>query len=236
LVATVSCPCAIYPITSDHLLGSDTMFEDEDRKPTNRYYVREFLNIPGFHSTAYVHAEVTNTSPEFNSDGTENLEVGYLSFTLSDCTRQIHLSLDMHGQEERNNTRYKLDLLMKSMNDFYAAAVAEMDLADSRQAKREQRDRDRIESYRTAEPIPGRADSTAMATVASNPCAELLQEYPSLGMGRAEIQSYLPEMTGYEVELEPGVKGIWVPKTTQEMAIAREQGLLPYTVVTEPRP
>ena len=59
--------------------------------------VRKFLNRKGYQGIASVHA---------TWDGH-----GYGNLTISDCSRQVSISIDASNRGERNNTLYKLDIL-----------------------------------------------------------------------------------------------------------------------------
>ncbi|HEX9885577.1 MAG TPA: hypothetical protein VGA70_03775 [Longimicrobiales bacterium] len=74
----------------------------------SRFYVREFLNLPGHHAGAYVLAEVIE---EIDRDGHR-----YTSTTLdiADCSRKVSLDLSTHPAE-RENTFRKLDLLIDTL-------------------------------------------------------------------------------------------------------------------------
>jgi hypothetical protein len=65
---------------------------------TDLFRVREFLNIDDFHTLAAIFASVD--------------EEGGMELTLSDCSRQISLSLDTFSAKDRVNTAHKLTLLL----------------------------------------------------------------------------------------------------------------------------
>jgi len=91
-----------------------------------RFYVREFLNKPGHHSTGHILSYVTRTAPEDKWSGD-------VSFTLADCSRQIDLSFDLNSKACRENSLYKLDMLIRSLQQFRKAFKAECDLQDDRE-------------------------------------------------------------------------------------------------------
>lgn len=74
----------------------------------SRFYVREFLNLPGHNAGAHVLAEVIE---EIDRDGRR-----YTSTTLqiADCSRNVSLDLST-SPAERENTFHKLDLLIRTL-------------------------------------------------------------------------------------------------------------------------
>jgi len=93
------------------------------KKEGYRYYVREFLNTPGFHSTGHILAYVERTQNRVD-----------VNFTLADCSRQIDLCFDLDSPEGRSNSIYKLDLLIKSLQQFRKAFKAECAVQEKREA------------------------------------------------------------------------------------------------------
>ena len=81
-----------------------------------RYYVREFLNLPGHNAGAYVLAEVVEEITEDNRR--------YTSATLdiADCNRKVSLDLSTHPQE-RESTFHKLDLLIETLQGVKRSLV-----------------------------------------------------------------------------------------------------------------
>lgn len=79
------------------------------------YEIREFLNLPGSHAGAYIIANVEDTKGERGYP--------YLSLTISDCSRQIHLAFDLDSSEARRNDFHKIDLLINTLTDFRQAMV-----------------------------------------------------------------------------------------------------------------
>jgi len=94
-----------------------------------RYYRREFLNLPGFHSTAFIYAEVekTNGHDEYAAD---------CELALSDCSRKITISIDLGSDAERNNSIHKLDTLINTLTDFRRAVKRECVAQVKREQKR----------------------------------------------------------------------------------------------------
>lgn len=95
------------------------------KKEGYRYYVREFLNTPGFHSTGHILAYVEKTQ--------HNQHRVDVSFTLADCSRQIELCFDLDTAEGRKNSLYKLDLLIGSITKFRKAFLEECRVQEKRE-------------------------------------------------------------------------------------------------------
>jgi len=98
-----------------------------------RFYRREFLNNPGHHSTGHILAYVEETTVEKNWSGDIN-------FTLADCNRQINLSFDIDDAEERANSLYKMDLIIKSLQEFREAFLVECEVQEQRTERKARED------------------------------------------------------------------------------------------------
>ncbi len=93
-----------------------------------RYYRREFLNLPGFHSTAYIYAEVERTkgNDEYAAD---------CELALSDCSRKITISIDLGSPDDRTNSIHKLDTLIETLTHFRRAVRRECQVQARREAR-----------------------------------------------------------------------------------------------------
>lgn len=94
-----------------------------------RYYRREFLNSPGFHSTAFILATVERTRPR-------DAGCAYVTFELSDCWRKLSLSIDSDDPETRANDLAKLDLVIETLMQFRRAVRVEAGMQARREARR----------------------------------------------------------------------------------------------------
>ena len=74
----------------------------------SRFYVREFLNLPGHNAGAYVLAEVVE---EIDRDGRRYTST---NLTIADCSRNVSLDLST-APRDRENTFRKLDLLIDTL-------------------------------------------------------------------------------------------------------------------------
>lgn len=92
----------------------------------SRFYIREFLNKPGHHSTGHILAYVEKTDVNRKYSGS-------VGFTLADCSRQIDLAFDLDNADDRENSLYKLDLLIKSLQQFRKAFKAECVIQEDRE-------------------------------------------------------------------------------------------------------
>jgi len=93
-----------------------------------RYYRREFINLPGFHSTAYVYAEVERSTRSDEYAATCTL-------ALSDCSRKISISIDLDSPGERQNSLHKLDVLIETLIEFRRAVRRECIAQERRESK-----------------------------------------------------------------------------------------------------
>ena len=74
-----------------------------------KFYIRRFLNKPGFHTMASVLATVDNE--------------GYANLEISDCSRVVTLSIESRNQRkaDRENCLFKLKLLEETIKKFRLA-------------------------------------------------------------------------------------------------------------------
>ena len=98
----------------------------------HRYYRRQFINRPGHHSTAFIHAVVdrSRVSDEYGGDTT---------LEISDCCRKISLSIDQDSEQARENSLHKLDTLIESLVGFRRAFKEECAVQVRRERKRSRR-------------------------------------------------------------------------------------------------
>lgn len=99
-------------------------------KEKTHFYVRQFLNQEGYHSSAFILAQVTTGGSEWSSDAT---------LIVADCNRQIQLDMSLHGDDGRKNTLYKLDLLVETLQQFRKAVKKEAKIVARREAVRERK-------------------------------------------------------------------------------------------------
>lgn len=107
-----------------HFIGAS------DKK--HRLVIREFLNNPGFHSTAYVFATVERTKARDKFPAS-------VSLSFSDCDRKINIELDMDSPEERANSLDKVARLKEAMIQLEQALEKECSLQDRREMKKKKK-------------------------------------------------------------------------------------------------
>lgn len=94
---------------------------------SSRYYRREFLNKQGHQAGAYVFAEVSDTTLEGASDYAD------IEFRVADCYRAITLDFGLYDESERENSLYKLDVLIETLLGFRAAWIIEASIQKRRE-------------------------------------------------------------------------------------------------------
>ena len=107
---------------------------------------RTLLNLPGFHSGAFVYVYVEDTSRRtlLRETGCEadcdccpqNFEP-YMVLEVADCNGTIGLDFDIDTAAGRENSLHKLDTLMAALNLFRAALVEEFEPYDRRERQLE---------------------------------------------------------------------------------------------------
>ena len=110
----------------------------------NRFYVRDFLNLPEHHAGAYVLARVEDTSTRAADEG-DWVDV---DFELADCSRRINLEFPLSSRSARRNSLWKARLLLDVVQRFVAALEEEARLAD---------ERDRVTARTRSRPSDARA-------------------------------------------------------------------------------
>jgi hypothetical protein len=114
-----------------------------------RVDVRRFLNLPGFHSGAYVVEYVEDTS---SREITKSDPFGYernryvnprprIILELADCSERINLEFELHSALDVENSLHKIDVLIAALREFRAGLVEEARLYREREPEVERRDR-----------------------------------------------------------------------------------------------
>ena len=107
---------------------------------------RTFLNLPGFHSGAFVYVYVEDTSLrtllrevdcEADCDCCPQNFEPYTVLEVADCNDTIGLTFDIDTAAGRENSLHKLDTLMAALNLFRAALVEEFEPYDHRERQLE---------------------------------------------------------------------------------------------------
>ena len=107
---------------------------------------RTLLNLPGFHSGAFVYVYVEDTSLrtllreadcEADCDCCPQNFEPYTVLEVADCNDMIGLTFDIDTAAGRENSLHKLDTLMAALNLFRAALVEEFEPYDHRERQLE---------------------------------------------------------------------------------------------------
>ena len=102
---------------------------------------RTLLNLPGFHSGAYVYVYVEDTSErdlvrdqycEADCDCCPQNFEPQMILDIADCHRAIGLTFDLDTAGGRENSLHKLDTLSAAIGAFRAALVEEFEPYDRR--------------------------------------------------------------------------------------------------------
>jgi hypothetical protein len=110
---------------------------------------RRFLNLPGFHGTAYVVAYVEDTRERGLEYGVycdeecqhcpHNFEPRMI-LEITDCNDRINLEFDVDTEAGRANSLHKLDTLIAALRVFREGIVAEFEPYDQRERELAARD------------------------------------------------------------------------------------------------
>jgi hypothetical protein len=99
-------------------------------KEKTTFFLRKFLNRKGYHSNAFIFAEI-NRSEGKDKKG----KVQYWHDTelkIADCDRIVSLSMDLHSVNLASNSLHKLDILIASLKSFRNAFAKEAKLIQKR--------------------------------------------------------------------------------------------------------
>ncbi len=83
---------------------------------------RAMLNLPGYHSTAAIVAEVR--------DGGRGGGYAFATLQISDCQRSVSLEFNVNEPDEFENNLYKIDTILESMRVFRRAVVKQQKLVE----------------------------------------------------------------------------------------------------------
>jgi hypothetical protein len=122
---------------------------------------RTLLNLPGFHSGAFVDIYVEDTSERGLQYG-EYCEPGCLcgcvrnyepraTLEIADCADVVELEFDVDSDGYRENSLHKLDTLITALRVFREALVKEFDLYDER-ARAPEEHKERLEDVQDEPP------------------------------------------------------------------------------------
>lgn len=89
------------------------------------FYLRKFLNKKGFHSNAFIFAEIRRTTKE----GRKTNSIWHdIDLKISDCDKIVNLSIDLHNIRNANNSIHKLNILINSLKSFKSSLTKEIEL------------------------------------------------------------------------------------------------------------
>ena len=91
------------------------------------------LNHPGYHGGAYVHVFVADTSRRRFRDGYPSPR---FRLEIADCTNHIRLEFDVETPGSRENSLYKIEMLIGSLRRFQAGLQAEAEIRAEREGAR----------------------------------------------------------------------------------------------------
>ena len=101
-----------------------------------RVDARAFLNLPGFHGSAFVFAYVEDTSNrtlERTSRGRLYNPEPRLVLEIADCSERIALEFEIGSPLHRKNAFHKIDTLIEALEAFRAGLAAECRLYRARE-------------------------------------------------------------------------------------------------------
>jgi hypothetical protein len=90
------------------------------------------LNRPGLYGDAFVRVFVEDTTARRRRGHRDPR----LVLQIADCVNTIHLEFSLETAQLRENSLFKVDILLRALHDFREALAAEADLAAQRELRR----------------------------------------------------------------------------------------------------
>lgn len=94
------------------------------------FFLRKFLNRKGYHSNAFIFAEITRSVSKDKKGKEQYWHDAELK--IADCDRIVSLSMDLHTTRLASNSLHKLDVLIESLKAFRTAFAKEAELIKKR--------------------------------------------------------------------------------------------------------
>ena len=97
---------------------------------------RKFLNKLGYHSGAFIFAEITKEFWTTTNSKTKKKKLRvhrYCNLSIADCSRIINLDLDLDTVNSARNSLSKLDLLIKILQNYRTAFGKEFEALQAEQ-------------------------------------------------------------------------------------------------------
>jgi hypothetical protein len=98
-------------------------------------HIRRFLNRRGFHAGAYIHAVVPDSTTCRDPECGHRWCVDPV-LIISDCDRVTSFDFDIDSPGGRQNSLYKIDVLIESLAQFREALILEATRAAERSRPR----------------------------------------------------------------------------------------------------
>lgn len=95
---------------------------------------RTKLNRPAFDGGAHVRAYVEDTSNR--KLRRRRLPSPRLKLRITDCTNKVHLEFSVDSADARENSLYKIETLIASLQEFRLGLAAEAGLREQRERRR----------------------------------------------------------------------------------------------------
>lgn len=94
------------------------------------FFLRKFLNRKGYHSNAFLFAEISRSESKDKKGKMQYWHDAELK--IADCDRIVSLSMDLHSLPIASNSLHKLDVLINSLKSFRTAFSKEIDVIKKR--------------------------------------------------------------------------------------------------------
>jgi len=108
-----------------------------------KYSSKRFLNLSGFHSIAAIGIDIDDPNERYGVYG---------SIHISDCSRSISLELNVHNEEEIDNSINKLRVLQEECEKAQKYLTANKEQYIKTHAEKKEEDKTRLEKLFSEEP------------------------------------------------------------------------------------
>lgn len=90
------------------------------------YGGRALLNLPGYHSTAAIVAEVDNTSQRVITDEDDGYRLKpEITCKITDCDSAVNIEFDVDTANQLENSLFKLDTMIEVLSSMREGLIAE---------------------------------------------------------------------------------------------------------------
>ena len=111
-----------------------SIFDTVKKKKGLVFSVRKFLNKKRHYNTAAIYATVDFPYDDDKPERPHQYWSPDIELSISDCSRKIHLDLEITGKKNRKNSFRKIDILINTLIELRKAMESGCEWMDERDA------------------------------------------------------------------------------------------------------